>query len=104
MSNNLLGSIGAIMGTIAAHVGNDTYQRDVSSLEKEFKISHVDPKKIQRCHICEESGTTLYKLGKNKKGKKIYICKDCKMLKDIDELNNIMENLSTNLEDDKNEN
>ncbi len=85
MSNNLIGNIGKIMGTIAAYSGGtDSYQSD-PFLEKEFKVTYIDPKKLRRCHVCEESRTTLYKTGKNSKGEKIYICKDCKMLEALNE-------------------
>ena len=41
-------------------------------------------KKHMCCHICGETRATLLKDGE-KDGNTIYICKDCKMLKPLDE-------------------
>ena len=54
--------------------------------DDDYYNGHVLPtRKASGCHVCGETHTTLFKDGKDENGNKLYICKDCKDLKALNE-------------------
>ena len=52
-----------------------------------FKEEYSNPflsKEQIKCHICGETNSTLYKI-ENGENKRIYICKECKILEALNE-------------------